>query len=166
MFTSKDELTEQLKNEIQQLKQLKKNNTRRNTGNAEKTYQSKNSLQIRGPNQGNNFYRTNSANSIGIQRKNKNMLECKSDPFGNILNLSKHYFSLNTYKLLNKNLNFPTPKQYGQKQLDTDTENFFRLLKLSAHFKDANEPQVADQLYPLFKTHKSGRLKKRITPST
>ena len=94
------------------------------------------------------------------------MLECKSDPFGNILNLSKHYFSLNTYKLLNKNLNFPTSKQYGQKQLDTDTENFFRLLKLSAHFKDANEPQVADQLYPLFKTHKNGRLKKRITPST
>ena len=80
------------------------------------------------------------------------MLEYKSDPFGNILNLSKHSFSLNTYKLLNKNLNFiPTPKQYNQKQLDTDTENFFRLLKLCAHFKDANETQTSDHIYQSFK---------------
>ena len=93
------------------------------------------------------------------------MLEYKSDPFGNILNLSKHYFSFNTYKLLNKNLNFPTPKQYDQKQLDTGTENFFRLLKLRAHLKDANETQTSDQLYPLFKTNQNGHLKKRITPS-
>ena len=164
-FTSKGELTEQLKNKIQQLKQLKKSNTPRNTRNAETTHKPKNGLQIRGPNQGNNFYRTDNANFISIQRKIKNMLECKSDPFGNILNLSKHYFSLNTYKLLNKNLNFPTPKQYGQKQLDTDTGNFFRLLKLRALFKDANHPQTADQLYPLFKTNQSGHLKKRITPS-
>ena len=57
--------------------------------------------------------------------KFKNMFEYSSDPFGNILNLSKHSFSLNTYKLLNKNLNFvSTPKQYSQKQLDTDNKNF------------------------------------------
>ena len=51
------------------------------------------------------------------------MLKYRSDPFGNILILSKYYFSLNTYKLLNKNLNFvPTPKQYSQKQFDADTK--------------------------------------------
>ena len=45
----------------------------------------------------------------------------------------------------------PTPKQYSQKQLDTDTENFFRLLKFHAHFKDANETQTSDQLHQPFK---------------
>ena len=35
-FTSKDKQTEQMKNEIQQLKQLQENNTRSNTENAEK----------------------------------------------------------------------------------------------------------------------------------
>ena len=60
--------------------------------------------------------------------------------------------SLKTYRLLNKNLNFvPTPKQYRQKQLDTNTENFFRLVKLRGHFKDANEAQTSDQLYQPFK---------------
>ena len=83
-------------------------------------------------------------------------------------NLSKHSFFLNTYKLLNKNLNFvPTSKQYSQKQLNIETENVFRLLKLRAHFKDANETQTSDQLYrPFkFKTKQNGRLKKHITLS-
>ena len=44
-------------------------------------------------NKGNDFYTTNNANSIGIQQKIKTMLEYRSDPFGNILNLSKHSFS-------------------------------------------------------------------------
>ena len=50
----------------------------------------------------NDFYRVINANSIGIQRKIKNMLEYTSDPFGNISNLSKHDFFLNNYSLLNK----------------------------------------------------------------
>ena len=56
------------------------------------------------PNQGaeqkSDFYRTNNPNSIDIKRKIKNMFEYRSDPFGITLNLLKHYFSLNTYKLL------------------------------------------------------------------
>ena len=94
------------------------------------------------------------------------MLEYRSDPFGNILNLSKHSFSLETCKLLKKIDFVPTPKQYNQKQLDTDTENFFRLLKLCAHFKYANETQKSDQLYQHFKvkTKANVHLKKRITP--
>ena len=93
---------------MQQLKQLKENNTPSNIENAETTHRPRNlGGQIRGPNRnqhrnnkGNDFYRTNNANSIDIQRKIKNMLEYRSDPFGNILNLSKHSFSLNTYKFL------------------------------------------------------------------
>ena len=57
-----------------------------------------------------------------------------------------------TYKLLNKNLNFaPTPKQNSEKQPDTDAKNFFRLLKLCAHFSNANETQTSEQLYQPFK---------------
>ena len=41
-FTSKEKQIEQLKNEIQQLKQLKENITPSNTGNAERTYRPKN----------------------------------------------------------------------------------------------------------------------------
>ena len=75
--------------------------------------------------------------------------------------LSKHSFSLNTYKLFNKNLNFvPTPKQYSQKQLDTDTKNFFRFLRVRAFFKDANETQTSNQLYQPLKVKKN----KKLTP--
>ena len=92
------------------------------------------------------------------------MLEYRSDPFGNILSLSKHSFSLNTYKLLNKNLNFvPTPKQYNQKQLHTDIENFFRLLKLRGHFKDASETQTSDHLYQPFKVKNKTKCRPKET---
>ena len=41
-------------------------------------------------------------------------------------------------------MNFiPTPKKYNKKQLDT--ENFFRLIKLRAHFKDINPKSNIDQ---------------------
>lgn len=40
---------------------------------------------------------------------------------------------------------------HNQKQLDTDTEKFFCLLKLHAHFKDHNKTQTSNQLYQAFK---------------
>ena len=74
-----------------------------------------------------------------MQRAIKSKIRYKSDPSGQVINLSKHSFSLDTFKLLNKNLNFvPITKKYNKKQLDNDTENFFRLIKLRAHFKDIN----------------------------
>ena len=55
-------------------------------------------------------------------------------------------FYPDTFKLLNKNLNFvPTPKKYNKKQLDNDAENFFRQIKLRAHFKDINPMSNTDQ---------------------
>ena len=88
----KDEPNEQFKSEVQQLKQLKKSNTQVK----KRTYV----LQIRRSNRNehtnnkdNDFYRTNNVDSIGIQRKIKNMLEYWSDSFfGNILKLSKTFF--------------------------------------------------------------------------
>ena len=78
-----------------------------------------------------NLYPANNGNAIGIQQAIKSKIRYKSDPSGHVINLSKHSFSLNIFKLLNKNLNFvPTPKNYNKKQLDNDAENFFHLIKL------------------------------------
>ena len=76
---------------------------------------------------------------------NKKLKAKLADPSGHVINLSKHSFSLDTCKLLNKNLNFvPTPKKYDKKQLDTDAENFFYLIRLQAHFKDINPKSNTD----------------------
>ena len=39
----------------------------------------------------------------------------------------------------------PSPKNYNKKQLNNDAENFFRLIKLRAHFKDINPKSNIDQ---------------------
>ena len=86
---------------------------------------------------GTEFRTRNNANTFKLQRTITNALRYKSDPSGNVVNLSKHSFSFDTYKLLNKNLNFiPTSKRYNKNQLSSDLQNFFRLIKLRAHFKD------------------------------
>ena len=86
-FTSKDEHIEQLKNEIRQLKQSKKNKTASDCKPKNTTHAKKSTcdLQIRRlninrnkhkhrNNKGNDFYRVNNANSIG-------MFEYRSDLF-------------------------------------------------------------------------------------
>ena len=83
---------------------------------------------------------------FGIQRAIKSKIRYKSDPSGHVINLSKHSFFLDIFKLLNKNLNFvPTPKKYNKKQLGNDAENFFCLIKSQAHFKDINPKSNTDQ---------------------
>ena len=85
------------------------------------------------------LYSRNNGNTIGIQQAIKNKIRYKSDPSGNVTNLSKHSLSPNTFKLLSKSLNsVPTPKKYNKKQEDTVAENFFHFIKLRAHFKDIN----------------------------
>ena len=62
------------------------------------------------------LYPANNGNTIGIQQTIKSKIINKSDPSGHVINLSKHSFSLDTFKLLNKNLDFvPTPKKYNKK---------------------------------------------------
>ena len=83
---------------------------------------------------------------MGIQRAIKSKIRYKSDPSGHVINLSKRSFSLDTFRPLNKNLNFvPTPKKYNKKQLDNDAENFFHLIKLPTHFKENNPKSNTDQ---------------------
>ena len=66
------------------------------------------------------LYLKSSGNTSGIQQTFKNKIRYKSDPFGKDLNLSKHSFSSDTFKLLNEILNVvPTPKKCNKKQLDT-----------------------------------------------
>ena len=60
----------------------------------------------------------------------------------------------------------PTLKQYSQKQLTRNNENFFRLLKLHAHFKDANETQTSEQLYQPFKVKKKAKWTPKETHHT
>ena len=89
---------------------------------------------------------SNKGTTSGIRRAIKSKIRYKPDPSGNFITLSKHSFSLDTFKLLNENLNLvPTPKKYNKKQLDTDAENFFHLIKLRAHFKDINPKSNIDQ---------------------
>ena len=52
-----------------------------------------------------NFVQENNANTFKLQQTIKNAFRYKSEPSGNVVNLSKHSFSFGTYKL-NKNLNF------------------------------------------------------------
>ena len=49
-------------------------------------------------NKDSDFYRTNIVNFICIQQKIKNMLEYRSDPFGNILNLHFFFKHLQAFK--------------------------------------------------------------------
>ena len=83
----------------------------------------------------------------------------------NVINLLKHSFSLDTCKLLNKNLNFvPTPKKYNEKQLDTDAEIFSHNIRLRTHFKDINPKSNIDQGNLSFQIkNKNGHLR---TPTT
>ena len=54
-------------------------------------------------------------------------------------NLSKKTFTKETFQLLNKNLNFiPTPSIFNKNQLNKQRDDFFRLIKLKAYFKDNN----------------------------
>ena len=59
------------------------------------------------------FCPRNNANTFKLQRTITNALRYKSDPSGNVANLSKHSFSFDTHKLLNKSLySIPTSKRY------------------------------------------------------
>ena len=76
----------------------------------------------------------------------KNQVRCKSDTEGNVVNSTAFPFSKSEYKLLSKNLNFmPTPKVYNKKKLDNDLNNFFKLIKLKAHFKGSTNKDTDDE---------------------
>ena len=69
-----------------------------------------------------------------LSRKIKKTAKFRSDPTGNVINLSNYEFSKATYKLLNRNLNFvPTQSKYNENKFDKSIENFYRKIKLTAY---------------------------------
>ena len=65
-----------------------------------------------------------------------------TDPSGNVVNLTKHSFSIPEYNLLGKNLNFcPTTGNFNSTTLQTDINNFTRKIKLRAHFGTTKEDE-------------------------
>ena len=90
------------------------------------------------------------------------------DPIGNVINLSNKTFTKETFKLLNKNLNFiPTPSIFNKNPLNKELDDFFRLIKLKAYFKHSNMYNPSTE-YQLFKpiTNKKCRRYKNHTVET
>ena len=81
------------------------------------------------------------------------------DPIGNVINLSNKTFTKETFQLLNKNVKFiPKPSMSNKNQLNKELDDFFRLIKLKAYFKDNNmdNPTMDNQLFKP-KTNKKQR---------
>ena len=73
-------------------------------------------------------------------------LKQRHDPHGCVINLSKHPFSKDTCKLLNKNLSFiPNPGIYSKSKPNDELQNSYRLIKLKAYFKDPESTTKKDE---------------------
>eukprot|EP00795_Rhopilema_esculentum_P003972 gene3972-18216_t len=98
-----------------------------------------------GPNRYAYSPKRNNKGNNRIRKVIKKLVRTISDPFGQVINLSNFKFSLSEFKLLNKNLNFcPTPLPYKTKELEEDMKEFFRKIKLKAHFNN-NEETLEDE---------------------
>ena len=94
----------------------------------------------------NEFHRTNNGNFIKLQRTIKTSLKQRHDPDGCMINLSKHSFSKDTYKLLNKNSSFiPTSGIYSKSKLNDELQNLYHLIKLEAYFIDTESTTKKDE---------------------
>ena len=93
----------------------------------------------------NHLYKTNHANFNKLRRTIEDSIGLQSDPAGHVINLSKKNFTKDVYKLLNKKLNFvSTQKTFDkktQKTFDKEVNDFYRRIKLKAHFKDTASHQ-------------------------
>ena len=70
----------------------------------------------------------------------------QSDPAGQIINLSIKRFCKDTFKLLNKNLNFVlTQKTINKDTIKKQFEDFFRQIKLRAYFKNKKNLDLSSE---------------------
>ena len=73
--------------------------------------------------------RTNHENFVKLWRAIENTTGLQSDLAGQVINLNKKRFRKETFKLLNKNLNFvPTQTDFGKTTLDKDLKIFTDVL--------------------------------------
>ena len=79
-----------------------------------------------------------------IRQTTKRTDKFESDPYGQVINLSKQSFTKTEYKLLGYNLNFvSTPKSVDKEEFLLDIKRFNRRIKLKSHFGDSPK----DNLY-------------------
>ena len=62
------------------------------------------------------------------------------------MNLAIHSLARDSYKLLNKNLNFiPTPNVYSKQKLYTELQHFYQLVKLKRYFQNKENQTPIDE---------------------
>ena len=87
----------------------------------------------------NHLRQINYDNIIEIRRTIENSTGIQCDPASNIINLSNKNLTKDGYKLLNKNFNSVlTIKKVFKKLSDEEMNDFYRSIKLKAHFRDNN----------------------------
>ena len=97
-------------------------------------------------NESNEFHSANNGNFARLQQEIKKSVRHRHNPDRNLINLTNHSFSRDTFKLLNKNLNFIlTPDVYNGQKLDKELQNFYRLIKLKGYFKNTENQQPNDE---------------------
>ena len=75
------------------------------------------------------MHQRNNLNLNKLRRAIEKSVQYQHDSAGNIIDLSKFSFSINVYRLLNKNLNFvSTGKVYNKTKLKYDLNNFLRII--------------------------------------
>lgn len=71
--------------------------------------------------EGNVFYSANNGNFARLQREIKKSVQHWHGPDRNVINLTNHSFSRDTFNLLNKNLNFiHTPNVFDKQKHDME----------------------------------------------
>ena len=91
----------------------------------------------------------------------------RSDPYCNVVNLSNHSFSKSVFQVLNKNLNFcPTPGYYKNNELKTNFNDFFRRIKLKAHFASTEYTNEEEGQFQQNKTYPFLREKSSWEPKS
>ena len=92
------------------------------------------------------LHRTNHDNFIKSRKTIEDTIRFQSDPAGQVINLSTKRFCKDTFKLLNKNLNFVlTQKTINKDTINKQFEDFFRRIKLRAYFKNKKNKNLSSE---------------------
>ena len=92
------------------------------------------------------LHRQNHDNYIKLRKTLEDTIRFQSDPAGQVINLITKKFCKDTFKLLNKNLNFvPTQKTINKDTIKKQFEDFFRQIKLRACFKNKKNKNLSSE---------------------
>ena len=85
------------------------------------------------------IHRRHNENFVKLRRKIEESIRYKSEPDGNVDNVTAFSFSKSEHKLLNKNLNsIPTPKVYNQKRTRQRFKQLLQTTKTKSIFQRLN----------------------------